>query len=492
MSTLATPQQRELLEPQDRIAGGWTRPGEVLDGWLCDPATGEPLQQQVATASAHVDEAVGAAWDVHLQDPLGIGIPDQRAEALHRVADLLEEVAERIAVQDALNSGVPVAVTRLFAASLGGTFRGAAGQMAALADTDLSECDRTVHLHRLPLGPAAVLAPWNAPTAVAGKKAAYAWAAGCPVIVKPSPWSPNGTRLLVEAMVSAAQSVGLPPASVQLVHGDAHVGRQLAADSRVRALSFTGSRSGGRAVAAAASGDLKALQLELGSNNPAIVLDDADLDLTAAALVAGMTKLNGAWCESPGTVFVPARLLDALLGKLRDGLTALVVGDPLDERATFGPQANPVQRATLDARLEELLRAGARVEPVGAVPEQGFWLAPTLVTDAPEQLVRDELFGPVLVLRPYEQVGDAVAAAHRLHTGLAGYVFTGSVTEGLRIGRLLPAGEVKVNGTSLLDMSPRSAQAFWYGSGIGGHGDRDLARFFTGARIVGVDVDSPL
>jgi betaine-aldehyde dehydrogenase len=99
---------------------------------------------------------------------------------------------------------------------------------------------------------------------------------------------------------------------------------------------------------------------------------------------------------------------------------------------------------------------------------------------------------PVLVLRRYDQVADAVASAHRLQTGLAGYVFTTSIGDGLRVGRLLPAGEVKVNGASLLDMSLRSAQAFWYGSGVGGHGDHDLARFFTGGRIVGRDVDSPL
>lgn len=481
-----------LLEPRDFIVGTWEKPTRTLQEWLVDPASGEPLQQQVATAPTDVDRAIAAAWRTHLTHPDGIGTPEQRVEALHLAAELIAVQAEAIAVQDSVNSGVPIGITRLFAESLADTFKAAAGHIPDLAECDLTRDGRPVHLHRLPLGPAAVLAPWNAPTAVAGKKAAYAWAAGCPVIVKPSPWSPNGTRLVVEAMAAAAETVGLAPSSLHLVHGGVAVGQQLAGDPRIRALSFTGSRTGGRAVAAAAADDLKALQLELGSNNPALVLDDADLSATATALAAGMTKLNGAWCESPGTVYVPAGMLESLVAALRSELGRVRPGPPLDPAATFGPQSNPAQHAGFTARLDSLRRAGARVVTVGEVPEGGLWVAPTLVLDAPEELTQDELFGPVLVLRPYTELDLALSAVHELRTGLAAYVFTTSSPRGQRIGRLLPAGEVKMNGTSLLDMSPDSAQSFWYGSGVGGHGNRDLARFFTGIRIVGEDVDSVL
>jgi betaine-aldehyde dehydrogenase len=481
-----------LLEPLDLVDGRWDAPARKLPDHLVDPATGEPLQQQVATAPDQVEHAVATAWRDHLARPEGIGTAAERAQALHSAAELIAERADDIAMQDAINSGVPISITRLFAGALADTFRAAASHLADLAPRDLTHDGRPVHLHLLPLGPAAVLAPWNAPTAVAGKKAAYAWAAGCPVIVKPSPWSPNGTRIIVEAMASAAEGTGLSRTSIQLVHGGADVGQQLAQHRHIRALSFTGSRPGGHAVAAAAADDLKALQLELGSNNPAVVLDDADPGRTAAALAAGMLKLNGAWCESPGTVYVPAGMLDALVAALCDEISTVRTGVPLDPDAAFGPQANPAQHSAFTGRLDRLRQAGARILSLGEVPDEGLWAAPTLVLDALENLTRDELFGPALVLRTYTDIDDVLAAVHELRTGLAAYVFSASTQRAIDIGRLLPAGEVKVNGTSLLDMSSESAQAFWYGSGIGGHGDRELALFFTGSRIVGQDVDSVL
>jgi phenylacetaldehyde dehydrogenase len=435
---------------------------------------------------------VAAAWRDHRADPGGIGTPSQRRDALLEAADRLDGLVEDVAVQDGLTSGVPIAVTRLFAGSLGATLRSAAARIGALGPEDLGVGGRSVLLHRLPLGPAAVIAPWNAPTAVAAKKTAYAWAAGCPVVVKPSPWTPNGTVLLVRALHDAAASAGLPPAAVQLVLGDAGVGGALVSDPRVRAVSFTGSRAAGRAVAAAAAGGLPATQLELGSNNPAVVLADADLREAAGHLARGMTKLNGAWCESPGTVFVPRRLRDHLVGELVEQLGVERMGHPLDPATTFGPQSNPAQWAALTEHVERLRKAGARIVEVGAPPLPGRWVVPTLAVEPSPESARAEVFGPVLIVRGYDDVADAVGECHALETGLAGYVFSTSPAAAHEVGRRLPVGEVKINGSSLLDMSDRSAQAFWYGSGVGGHGDDDLLRFFTGARIVGQDVDSPM
>ena len=466
------------------VSAGFVTPRQLVDGAWSD-AGGE-------TAKTAIGQAVRAAWREHRAHPLGIGTREQRIHALHAAADLLDECADEIAVQDALDSGVPISVTRLFAQSLGSTLRGAADRITGLQFDDLSANGRDVRLHRLPLGPVAVLAPWNAPTAVAAKKVAYAWAAGCPVIVKPSPWSPHGTTVLVESLGHAAAGAGLAPASVQLVFGGAAAGQALAGAPQVRAISFTGSRAGGRAVAATAAAHLAALQLELGSNNPAVVLDDADIESTAAALAAGMTKLNGAWCESPGTVFVSPAHREVLVLALIERLRQHVFGDPLDARTTFGPQANQVQADTLRARMRELEDAGATVVPVGSIPSGDRWIAPTLVVDPPADLARDEFFGPILLIRTVSSATEAINESYELATGLAGYVFTRDIAEGHRVGPLLPVGEVKINGTSLLDMSDRSAQGFWYGSGIGGHGDAELLDFFTGARIVGQDVASPI
>jgi phenylacetaldehyde dehydrogenase len=191
-------------------------------------------------------------------------------------------------------------------------------------------------------------------------------------------------------------------------------------------------------------------------------------------------------------VFVPPQLRDELVAALVTELGRLRAGDPFDDDTTFGPQAFTAQADSLHARLDEFSRAGATVVAALPVLAGDRWVAPTLVIDPPAELARAEVFGPVLVVRTCADAAAAVAESFELETGLAGYVFTSDVAEGMRVGALLPAGEVKLNGSSLLDMSDRSAQAFWYGSGVGGHGDADLLRFFTGARIVGQDVDSPL
>ena len=482
----------ELLPPEQLVDGAWSSPDPAGGVRLSDPITEESLQPRVATSLAGVRRAVAAAWRDHRRDPGGIGTPAQRRAALLGAADRLDALAEDVAAQDTLTSGVPIAVTRLFAGSLGATLRSAAGRVGALEPEDLGTDGRSVLLHRLPLGPAAVIAPWNAPTAVAAKKTAYAWAAGCPVIIKPSPWAPSGTVLLVRALHDAARSAGLQPAAVQLVFGDAAVGGALVSDPRVRAVSFTGSRAAGRAVAAAAAGGLAATQLELGSNNPAVVLADADLRETAGHLARGMTKLNGAWCESPGTVFVPRHLRGRLVDELVEQLSAERMGHPLDPDVTFGPQSNPAQWSGLRRQVARLQKSGARIVEVGSPPLPGRWIVPTLAIEPSPASARAEVFGPVLVVRGYDDVEDAVGEAHALETGLAAYVFSASPAAAHDVGRRLPAGEVKINGTSLLDLSDRSAQTFWYGCGVGGHGDDDLLRFFTGARIVGQDVDSPL
>lgn len=478
------------LELLDFVDGSWTAPATQLPTSLHDQLTGEPVQPQAESGPEQVDAAIAAAWRAHQDAPAGAD-PAIRVAALTRCAEIVESRAAEIAEQDTRDSGVPITITRLFAGALADTFRAAAGHVAELGETVLDQDSRQVRLHRLPLGPAAVLAPWNAPTAVAAKKAAYAWAAGAPVIVKPSPWAPHGTRRIVEVMSAAAAETGLPPTAIQLVHGGAEVGRQLAADDRIRAMSVTGGRLGGRAVAAAAAGTLKSLQLELGSNNPALVLPDADLAVTIRRLSSAFTFLNGAWCESPGNVYVLESLVDDLVDGLLETVGTLTVGDPLDDSTGFGPQAHVQQHAGLVGRLQTLQVAGARFSAT-AVPDGGYWFAPTVVRDAPHELTREEIFGPVLVVHTYRGLDDAVARLPQLATGLAAYLFTQDIDAGMTLGRLLPAGEVKLNGGSVLDLSPHSEQEFWYGSGVGGHGDRRLAEFFTGARIVGQDLDSPI
>lgn len=200
----------------------------------------------------------------------------------------------------------------------------------------------------------AVLAPFNAPAFIAVKKTAYALAAGCPVLLKPSPHAPHAANLIADAMQEALNAHGLPGGYFQLLHGDAEVGGQLAEDPRVRCVTFTGSRAGGQSVAgSAASSSLKPLQLECGSNNPAIVRADADIERTADALVAGMTKLNGQWCEGPGTVFVHERQHDQLIDAVLDRLSGIAVGPARDLERPSGHRPMPPRETTSSMRSSD-------------------------------------------------------------------------------------------------------------------------------------------
>ncbi|GLY65872.1 aldehyde dehydrogenase family protein [Amycolatopsis taiwanensis] len=482
-TTPALPSQRDLID------GRWARPAEQLDQQLTNPDTGQPLQPQLQTAESEVDRAIVAADAVHRAGAWRELPVAERIAFLHRVAEILEQRAGAIAACDSLNSGVVRSVTELFGHGLPDVLRAAGERLAAEpGDRALPATSGPVRLLHVPWGPAAVIAPWNAPTFTVAKKAAFALAAGAPVIAKPSNWAPSGPALFAEAVAEAVAETGAPPAVFQLVHGGPETGQILARDPRVRALAFTGGRVAGAAIAVAAAGHAKALQLELGSNNPVIVRADADVDAAADALVAGFTKLNGQWCESPGDVFVPAKLHDILLDAILDRLRTVKLGSCLDRESTMGPQAHRAQRDRITATIARLTDRGAVATQVTALPDLPGWFhAPTVVHRAAPADTVDEVFGPVLTLHRAETDEAALELANSRNTGLAGYVFSTDIEAALALGARLECGEVKINGTSVLDLSPESTQGFWGGSGIGAHGDAELLRFFRGARIVGVE-----
>lgn len=480
-----------LPEQVDRIAGTRRAPTEVLASALHDPNTGALLQPQRATDAAGLEQALVAAWDVHTSHVWASVPVAERADWLDAIGAELDKVAHDIAVADALTTGVVIAHTTLFAGSLGGTFRSVAELLrSGWTTTDVSADGRRVELHRLPWGPAALLVPWNAPAAIAAGKVANALAAGCPAILKPTEWAPSSCNLLADAI----EAVNLPPGVFQMVHGGAVQGATLTGDPRVRAVSFTGGVGAGRAIARQGAEDFKALQLELGGSNPAIVRSDADLDATAKALAEGCLKLNGQWCEAPRRVIAHAEIADELGVRLLHHLGDVTIGSSMDAASEMGPLAHGAHHKRIAGQVAALVEAGGEAhEAAGGLPDEGYFYPPVLVTGVANEACLDEIFGPVLTLHTFADDGEALAMANAAPSGLAGYVFAGDVEAALALGARIHAGEVKVNGTSLLDMTPQSTQSFWGMSGIGGHGRREVAQFFAGSRIVGQDlVDAPL
>lgn len=464
--------------------GGVAEESPEADGsWLHDPNTGEALVPTASSSLEQVDRAVSAARRAH-DDGRWRGLaPEERAVRLGALAAWLDDRAEEIARLDALNSGVPLAVTRLFGGANGATLRDAGRRAVVRGDVaELPAEQGGVRLHRVPWGPTALILPWNAPSAMAVKKTAFALAAGATLVLKPSSFSPWSAQLLLEG----AHEAGIPDGVVGLVQGGGGVGRALVADERIAAISMTGSTPTGRAIAAAAAPRFARLQLELGSNNAAIVRADADLEQAAETLADGVLKLSGQWCEAPRRVLVDRARRDELARLLIAAFARRTIGSSLDDATEVGPVAFAARRDELDDQRDRLAAAGAELLRVSAVPERGWFFAPTVaVLDGPG--LADEVFGPMLLVGGYDDEDEAVRLANTGQVGLAGYVFGADQEGAAALGTRLVAGEVKVNGTSVLDMSPASAQSFFGASGLGGHGDDDVLDFFTGKQVVGTD-----
>ncbi len=472
-----------IPEVLDRIGSSRERGAGPIAGVLEDPNTGEPVGDSPSSSAEQVDRAIAAADQAH-RDAIWSSLSvEERATALDRFATELERDTDELARLDSLNSGVPISVMTQFAGSLLGTIRGAAELARGHAgERRLDAADRLVTLRRVPWGPSALITPWNAPAALAVKKLAFALAAGATTILKPSPEAPWSATVIVNAALRA----GIPEGVINLVHGGGDVGAQLVADPRVKAIAMTGSTPTGRSIARAAAPNFTRLRLELGSNNPAIVVEDADVAATARLLAQGMMKLSGQWCEAPRRVIVKREIHDALVDALVSALADIRIGSSLDESSEAGPVAFRLRQRTLHEQRDRMVAAGATSIPAQEVPTQGFFVAPTVVV-GDDLDPSSELFGPIITVEQVASDAEALLAANRGEYGLAGYVFSEDEQRARALGLGIVAGEVKVNGTSLLDMAPQSAQGFFASAGIGGHGDVDLLHFFSGAQVIGTD-----
>lgn len=474
-----------LPQPVNHIADEWTECRTVEDAWNLDPNTRTPVHRAVSTTAADVERALRHAeqsYDVGCWDE---DAREERAAVLDRVADLLDARSEDIARADALTSGTPIGVTRLVAAFLPHRVRATATDLRSIPRvTALEAGGRDVRLYKVPWGPAAILTPWNGPSFIPAAKVVSAIAAGCPVILKPSEHAPASAQVVAECFVDA----GLPAGALQLVHGAGDVGARLTGDPRVKVVSFTGGPGAGRAIARAAAEDFKVLQLELGGNNPVVVLDDADVDVTADGILDGMTKLNGQWCEGPGKVLAPRVLVDPLVDALSERISKLVVGHSLDEEAQVGPISNEPHFRTLQSRIDGLRDLGATIHQPARLPDLGgLFLSPTVAVGADPAQATAELFGPVVSVHAVDSVEEALRIANANPSGLDAYVFGGDTERAIEVGSRIVAGEVRVNGAKVADLGDDSAQSFWGPSGIGGHGPAESVRVFCGDRVVGVD-----
>ena len=469
-----------MIQLQNYIAGQWEAVPQQLDVPLCNASTGEVIGYQVQSHAEQAKRALACA-DKSYQAALGWCSlsATERAAYLLKAADSLETRAEHIAELDSLFTGVIISLTSRLAQICSAAFRGAAG---LLQEDERAGSNGKLLIERTALGPAAIIGPWNAPAGIMAHKLASALAAGCPALVKPSEWAPHSVQVIVQAL----QEAGLPADACQLLHGTAETGTQLVADPRVAAVSFTGGLAGGRAVARACAEQVRPAQLELGGNNPLLVLEDAQVEKAAAGVVTAMTTLNGQWCRALGRLLVHKRLEAELLECVKHKLAGLALGNALDPDSAMGPLAHRRHRQLIEGQVAALRDKGGAIHQCTPLPALGGWFyPPTIITGLRPEDTIEEIFGPVACLHGFDDDEQAVQLANQTPYGLAAYVF-GDEDHCWQVARKIRAGVTKINAVTLLNLSPEAPRPAWGLSGLGDEGTRETFEFFRGTRVIGV------
>jgi len=434
-------------EPLLFVDGRW-EPGEgTLDGVaeVVNPATGEVIGHPPSASSGQVRAAIAAAARVF---PAWAGMPGkERGDVLRRAADVLTGAVEADAVTMTLEQGKPLAESRAELNSIVDLFR----WFADRADRPTSRMEPgsvaggDVTVRHLPVGPVAIITPWNFPASLAARKLAAAFAVGCTAVVKPAPETPTSFLAVARALTEA----GLPAGALNVVNGDpVRVSRELVESPDIRAVSFTGSTAVGRAIGCLAAGALTPATLELGGHAPVIVTADADIPSAARTLATTKYRNAGQVCIAPTRFLVERPVYDEFVEHFLTHATALRVGPGLDETVHMGPMAVERRRAGVLDLMGRTVHDGATLLRGGeALPGPGWFVAPTIITDAPAEsaAMNSEPFGPLAIINPYTTDEEALAEANRLPVGLAAYVFTGSPQRATDLVAGIEAGTVGVN-----------------------------------------------
>jgi 5-carboxymethyl-2-hydroxymuconic-semialdehyde dehydrogenase len=425
-----------------KAAAGASR--EVFDN--VSPVDGRVTNQVVCGDEQDVDAAATAAQAAFPAWRAKTG--DERRAILHRVANAIETRREEIALVECVDTGQALRFMSGAALRAAENFRFFADRAPGACDgLALPAAEHLNYTGRQPIGPVAIITPWNTPFMLSTWKIAPALAAGCTVVHKPAEWSPLTATLLAEIMNEA----GVPPGVVNLVNGiGERTGKLLTEHPAIRATAFIGESRTGSLIMSQGAPTLKRVHLELGGKNPVIVFEDADIDRAVDAVVFMIYSLNGERCTSSSRLLVHSSIHDRFVERVAERVAQLKVGHPLDPATEIGPL---IHQRHLDkvlsyfkiAREEgaQIRAGGARAEGLGS----GYYVKPTLFTDAKStmRIAREEIFGPVLTVLPFETEAEALKIANDTPYGLTAYIWTADSGRALRMAHAVDAGMVWVN-----------------------------------------------
>jgi len=427
------------------IDGKWVAPIETSDFSVTNPATEEIIATISLSGVADVNKAVAAAKRAFTS--FSETTLDERVALLRRIIEVYQSRLEEMAETISWEMGAPMSLTRAAQAPVGLAHLNEVVRI--LGYFKFEEMHGTTMMRKEPVGVCGFITPWNWPMNQIVCKVAPAIAAGCTVVLKPSELAPLSAYLFAEILDEARVPAGV----FNMVNGDGPtVGAAIAAHPDIDMVSFTGSARAGVAVALAAAPTVKRVTQELGGKSANIILDDADLEKAVKQGVQSCFRNTGQSCDAPTRMLVPKAKMPAAIAAAKQAAEATNAGNPLAEETHIGPLAGKAQFAKVERLINKGMEEGATLvagglgKPDGVT--KGYFVKPTVFANVRNDMTiaREEIFGPVLCLIPYDDEEHAIAIANDTPYGLSGYVTSGDMDHARRVAKRIRAGNVHING----------------------------------------------